>query len=169
MKKSTSVPAGITLVLVLACIACLSQTSVSVAQSKYAPVTKYDPKRDAAADIQNAIEEAQRTHKRILLEVGGEWCSWCHTLDNFFATHKQLLDLREQNFVIVKINYSEENENKQVLSRYGKPESFPYLFVLDSDGKLLLAKETGGLESGPSYNLDRLTAFLTEWSPAGAK
>lgn len=132
----------------------------------YVPVTKYDPKRDAAADIQAAIKEAQRTRKRILLEVGGQWCSWCHTLDKFFDTHPELTEFRDKNFVTVKINFSEDNENKEVLARYGTIPSYPYIFVLESDGKLLLAKDTSDLESGKSYDLEKLTTFLKNWVPA---
>ncbi len=73
--------------------------------------------------------------------------------------------LRDRNFVTIKINHSEENENKEVLARYGVIESYPHLFVLDRDGKLLLSKDTGAFESGKSYDLKKLTAFLREWSP----
>ncbi len=138
----------------------------TIGQSKYIPVTNYDPKRNAAQDVDDAIKEAQRTHKRILLEVGGLWCSWCHTLDNFFDAHSDLVQLRDQNFVTVKINFSEESQNQEVLSRYGPLESYPHLLVLETDGKLLLSKDTGVLESGKSYNLEKLTAFLKEWGPA---
>ena len=137
-----------------------------VGQSKYVPVTKYDPKRDAAQDIQDATREAQRTHKRILLEVGGDWCSWCHTLDGFFEANPNLVLMRNENFITLKINFSEENENKEVLSGYGLVESYPHLFVLERDGKLLLSKDTGALESGKSYDLKKLTAFLKEWGPS---
>jgi thiol:disulfide interchange protein len=135
-------------------------------QSKYIPVTKYDPKRDAAQDIQDAVKEAQRAHKRILLEVGGEWCSWCHTLDRFFEAHAELIQLRDQNFVTVKINFSEENANKDVLTRYEAIPGYPHIFVLDSDGKLLHSQGTSMLESGKSYDLERLTAFLKQWAIA---
>ncbi len=141
--------------------------SRTIGQSTDLAVTKYDPKRNAAQDVDEAIKEAQRTHRRVLLEVGGEWCSWCHTLDGFFDAHPDLIQLRDRNFVTVKINFSEENENKDVLSRYGPIESYPHLLVLDTDGKLLLSKETGALESGKSYNLEKLIAFLKEWAPAG--
>ena len=139
-------------------------TSQTAGQSKYITVGKYDPRRDAAQEIQDAIKEAQRAHKRILLEVGGEWCSWCHTLDRFFDAHPELIQLRDKNFVTVKINFSEENENKEVLSRYGPIESYPHILVLDADGKLLLSKETGSLESGKTYDLERLTEFLKQWA-----
>ena len=135
-------------------------------QSKYIPVIRYDPKRDAAQDIQDAVKEAQRAHKRILLEVGGEWCSWCHTLDRFFDTHAELIKLRDKNFVTVKINFSEENTNKDVLSRYEAIPGYPHIFVLDSDGKLLWSQNTSILERDKSYDLERLTVFLTNWAPA---
>jgi hypothetical protein len=64
-------------------------------------------------------------------------------------------------------NFNEENENKEVLSRYGDIPGYPHIFVLDSGGKLLLSKNTSALESGKSYDLQRLTAFLKEWAPAG--
>jgi thioredoxin-related protein len=137
----------------------------AVSQSKYIPVTWYDPKRNAAQDIQDAIQEAHRTNKRILLEVGGEWCSWCHTLDKFFEANPDLLTLRDKNFVTVKINFSEENENKDVLSRYDPIPAYPHIFVLDSYGKLLVSQNTNVLESGKSYDLERLTVFLTNWAP----
>ena len=41
----------------------------------------FDPKRDPASDLEMAKVEAQRGGKRIMLDVGGEWCSWCHRLD----------------------------------------------------------------------------------------
>lgn len=132
---------------------------------KYAPVATYDPKRDAARDIVNAIKEARRTNRNILLEVGGEWCSWCHRLDKFFVDNPSLKRLRDKNFVTLKINYSDENENQEVLSQYPTINGYPHVFFLDSEGKLLLSQDTGALEDGKSYNLERLTTVLTNWSP----
>src|SRR5689334_17812027 len=91
-------------VIALGAISGLMQASH--AQSPYAPVTKYDPKRDAAQDIRDAAAEAKRTNRRVLLEVGGEWCSWCHHMDDFFAANSDLTGLRDKSFVTVKINFS---------------------------------------------------------------
>jgi len=140
-------------------------TKSVVAQSAYVPVTKYDPKRDAAHDIDDAVAEAKRTNRRILLEVGGDWCSWCHILDDYFDKHADLTALRDKNFVTVKINFSDENPNKEVLARYGPIEGYPHIFVLDSDGKFLHSQGTGVLESGRSYNLEKMNNFLKEWAP----
>src|SRR5688572_16683715 len=149
--------------LICGLTAFVSQTAA--AQSSFTPVTKYDPKRDAARDIDDAVAEAKRTNRRILLEVGGEWCSWCHTLDEFFDKHPDLTALRDKNFVTVKINFSEENPNKEVLSRYGEINGYPHIFVLAPDGKLLHSQDTAVFEEGRGYVLERLTTFLTHWAP----
>jgi len=139
------------------------------AQSPYTPVTKYDPKRDAAQDIREAAAEAKRTNRRVLLEVGGEWCSWCHHMDDFFAAHPDLTSVRDKTFVTVKINFSEENPNKEVLARYSEIAGYPHLFVLDSDGTLVHSQDTSPLEESKSYNLDRFTTFLAYWAWAKEK
>ena len=140
-------------------------TQTAAAQSAYTPVTKYDPKRDAARDIDDAVAEAKRSNRRILLEVGGEWCSWCHILDEYFDKHPDLTALRDKHFVTVKINFSDENPNKEVLGRYGPINGYPHIFVLDSDGKFLHSQGTGVLESGNSYDLEKMNGFLTQWAP----
>jgi thiol:disulfide interchange protein len=143
-----------------------AEQGVGKAESgKYIPVHTYDPARNAEQDINAAVAEAGRTGKRILLEVGGAWCIWCHIMDDYFEKNPSLLSLREKNFIMVKINFSEENKNEQVLSRYPAVSSYPFIFVLDRGGKLLHAQDTGKLEEGKSYNLAKFMAFLKEWSP----
>jgi thiol:disulfide interchange protein len=127
-------------------------------------VGAYDPKRDPAKDVQAAVKLSQSSHKRILLEVGGDWCVWCHIMDDFHTRHPDLLTLRTQRYVLVKVNMSDENENKTFLSQYPEIPGYPHLFVLDSDGKLLHSQDTSQLEQGESYNLDKFIAFYQKWA-----
>jgi thioredoxin-related protein len=145
------------------------QGSRKAGSGKYVPVHVYDPARNAAQDIREAVAEAGREGKRVMLEVGGEWCIWCHHMDDFFKQNAELLAYREKNFIMVKINFSEENKNEQVLSSYPPVNGYPHIFVLDRDGKLLHSQDTGQLEEGKSYNLTKFMAFLKEWSPPGAE
>jgi thiol:disulfide interchange protein len=132
--------------------------------SRSAPVKPYDPARDPEKDLQDAIRQSQQNGKRILLDVGGEWCIWCHKLDAFFENNPQLLELRESNFIFLKINFSPDNQNKQFLSRYPRIQGYPHLFVLDSNGKLLQSQDTDALELGSSYDLHKVESFLKEWA-----
>jgi len=126
---------------------------------------KFDPLRDAEKDIQAAIAKAGQTHQRILLDVGGEWCGWCHTLDRFFKERNDLTALRDKNYIWVKVNVSPENENKAALSRYPEVKGYPHIFVLDEDGKLLHSQDTSELELGKSYDPEKFLAFLRKWAP----
>lgn len=148
--------------LIILC-ATLSQAIASqdtTRQTGYAVSEKFDPKRDAGKDIQTAIAEARKSGKRILLDVGGEWCIWCRRLDTLFMQNKDLDDFLHKNYVKVKINFSQENENEKALSQYPKIKGYPHLFVLGSNGKLIHSQETGALESGKHHDPAKVLRFL---------
>jgi len=127
---------------------------------------RFDPARDAAADVALAVERAKASGRRVLVDVGGEWCSWCHTMDRFFQRDAQAARLRDAGFVWVKVNYSPQNRNEALLSRWPRIRGYPHLFVLDADGTLLHSQDTSMLEAGNGYDHDRFVAFLTRWSTA---
>jgi thioredoxin-related protein len=129
------------------------------------PVEKFDPSRDPAKDVDSAVVDAERTGRRILLDVGGEWCKWCHYLDRFFMQNKDVAEFLHQKFVVVKINYSKENENKEFLFHYPKVPGYPHFFVLESDGTFLYSQDTGELEAGQGHDHDKVLAFLKKWAP----
>jgi thiol:disulfide interchange protein len=141
-------------------------TEVKPSEVKTQEREKFDPTRSAAADLQAAIDKAQKENKRIILDVGGEWCVWCVWMDKFFIANAELTKLRDENFVWMKVNMSEENENKEFLSKYPEIEGYPHLFILEKDGTFLHSQGTAVLEEGKTYNLQRFTDFLKKWSPA---
>jgi thiol:disulfide interchange protein len=124
----------------------------------------YDVSRDPAKDLKSAIAEATRTKKRILLEVGGDWCVYCNIMDTTFDTHPQLKKVRDANYVTVKINFSKENPNESFLSHYPAIVDYPHFFVLDSNGALLHSQPTHGFEHGKNYNAGKIDSFLKKWA-----
>jgi hypothetical protein len=121
----------------------------------------YDPKRKPEADLLLAEAAAHQGHKRILLEVGGDWCGWCKILDKFLVEHPDLHDLLDANFVRMKVNMSSSNENAAFLSQFPKIPGYPWIFVLDADGKLVAPEDTNKLENGAgSYNAKAIKDFL---------
>ncbi len=127
---------------------------------------KFDPAKNPNDDLQTAITNATKENKRIVLDVGGEWCGWCIHMDKFLALNADLKTLRDESFVWVKVNMSEENENKEFLAKYPEIKGYPHLFVLDKDGTLLKSKDTSELEEGKTYDLQKFTDFLKEYAPA---
>ena len=156
--------------IVLSSSAIFAQINTPKTTAKTAEVVtiereKFDPMRVAADDLQVAIVKASAENKRIILDVGGEWCGWCRFMDNFFIKNAALAKLRDDNFVWVKINYSDENKNEEFLSAYPTIKGYPHLFILEKDGKLLHSQDTAALEEEKGYNLQKFTDFLTKWSP----
>lgn len=67
---------------------------------------KYDTSADPFVQLAAAKIEATRAHKNILLDVGGEWCKWCHRLDSLFRSNDDLAAFVKELYVPVKINMS---------------------------------------------------------------
>jgi thiol:disulfide interchange protein len=139
----------------------------AVDEKNSALVNIYDPARDPADDLEQAILKAQKENKRIMLELGGDWCIWCKYMDDFYATHAEILQVRADNYVLVKVNVSEENSNDDFLAEFPAPGGYPHIYILDSDGTLLHSQDTVELEDGgSSYVPEVFMAFLKKWAPA---
>jgi thiol:disulfide interchange protein len=125
----------------------------------------YDPEADPAEGLRAATEEARASGRRILVVVGGDWCSWCHTLDRFVKGNEAVHALWNRAYVTLKVHWDREHPNEAFLARYPAIEGYPHIFVLDGDGALLHSQNTGELEEGDSYSPDLVIAFLTRWAP----
>lgn len=124
---------------------------------------KFDPARDAAADVATAVAMARAQGKRVLVDVGGEWCSWCRLLDHFVATNDDVRKLRDDHYVWVKVNWSPQNRNEALLSRWPKIKGYPHFFVLDGKGRMIHSQNTGLLEAGEGYDKKKMLAFLRRY------
>jgi thioredoxin-related protein len=140
------------------------------AASSFAAENIFDPSRDSAKDLAAAEAQAKAQHKHILLDVGGNWCSWCHLLDRTLHENPALTAALEKNYIVVHVNWDPDHENQIFLSHYPKTEGYPYLLVLSADGKLLHAQPTDLLETDhhltAGYNQPAILEFLTKWAPA---
>lgn len=128
-------------------------------------VTTFDPRRDATADIRRAVAQASREGKHVLLEVGGNWCPYCKILDEFIASQPEIAQLRQRNYVFVKVNFSDENQNSAALSKYPQVRGFPHFFVLDGKGELLRSQRVATLGTKSGYSAERFQAFLKAAAP----
>ena len=98
---------------------------------------KFDPKRDAAQDLAVALQLAKAQGKRVLVDVGGEWCVVVpHHGPLLRRQRRRRARCATRNYVWVKVNWSKENKNEALLSKWPKIDGYPHLFVLDADGRL---------------------------------
>ncbi|MGB0066182.1 MAG: thioredoxin family protein [Terracidiphilus sp.] len=128
--------------------------------------TIYPDPSQARVDLAAALKTAAATHRRILLDFGGNWCPDCQVLDIYFhdATNKPIL---EANYVLVDINIGREDANLDLAEKYGVPLSrgVPALAVLGEHGQLLYSQKNGEFEAMRRMESSAVTDFLTKWKP----
>jgi len=124
----------------------------------------YNEQADAKAQIAEALARAKRDGKRILIMWGGNWCKWCYRLHDVFEQDKPVREALGRSYELVLIDF---NANPGLGAGYQIERSFPYLTVLDADGKVLKNQSTGEFEVGDKHDPAKVLAFLNQWKPAG--
>jgi thioredoxin-related protein len=134
----------------------------------------YDKTADTDARLAKAIERAKHDEKRVLLMFGGDWCGWCHKLHDLFRTDRTVAKLIYNEYVLVTVDLEAPGAtallktSKDALSKdeLQKGVGYPFLAVLDSDGKVVKAQRTDPLEEGDHHNPKKVADFLSEWKVA---
>jgi thiol:disulfide interchange protein len=126
----------------------------------------YPDPGQAKTDLTAALRTASATHKRVLVDFGGNWCGDCQVLDIYFHDPKNL-KLLESNYVVVHVNVGHLDANQDLAQQLGIPlkKGVPALAVLSENGKLLYSQKNGEFEKMGRMDSAAVTAFLTQWRP----
>ena len=129
----------------------------------------YPDSSQAKADIAAAIKTAAATHRRVLLDFGGNWCGDCQVLDYYFHDAKNL-PILNADFVLVHVNIGHMDENVDIARKYDVPleRGVPALAVLSETGRLLYSQKKGEFEAMRRMESSSVTSFLVQWRPAKA-
>ncbi len=133
-----------------------------ITESPYPHNHIYPDVSQAQSDVQAALVEARQTHKRVLLDFGGDWCPDCQVLNIYFreSPNRELL---EKYFVRVNVNIGHEDANLDLAHRYGVPvQGVPALAVLNDHGKVIYAQNKEFSDMRHMQSTD-LTEFLNKW------
>lgn len=113
-----------------------------------------------------ALKEAAATHKRVLLEFGGNWCPDCQMLD-IYMHEEANAKLVEASYVVVHVNIGRMDANLDIAEQYGVPlnKGVPAVAVVNWDGKLLYSQRAGEFEAMRRMQSSAVTEFLETWKP----
>jgi thiol:disulfide interchange protein len=144
---------------------------LAIGISNARPATRdiYPDPGHAKADIAAALKIAAQTHKRVLIDFGGNWCGDCQVLDIYFH-NTQNLPILDANFVLIHVNIGHMDENLEIANQYQVPveKGVPALAVLSEQGKLLYSQKSGEFEAMRRMDPSSVTSFLVQWKPAKA-
>lgn len=124
----------------------------------------YDPARDAVTDIAAARALADTSGRRVLIELGGEWCRWCHVLDRLLVRDPALATALHRQFVLLKIAVEDDADGVRLLPAYPPADGYPYLYVTEADGRLLHAQDAVPFMRDGDYTAAPISDFIHTWS-----
>lgn len=150
----------IPLILMFSVVA-IAEASASKQQPAYSQV--YNPKSNPFDDGRDALKLAKETNRRVLIEIGGDWCMFCHALDRFIKTTPEVEEQLYKTFVVLKVNYSEENRNEEFLSSFGHIPGYPHMLITESSGKVIYSNDTRDMTNNGKLSKQKMLQFLNRW------
>ena len=129
----------------------------------------YPAPAQAKTDLAAALAASAASHKRIILDFGGNWCTDCHVLDRYFHDSANL-PILGAGYILVHVNVGRMTENLDIAERYQIPlrKGVPALAVLGEHGELLYSQRTGEFEAMRAMQSSAVTEFLVHWKPPAA-
>ena len=129
----------------------------------------YDDQRDPFKDAVAAIKLASETNRNVLIEIGGNWCTWCHKMDAFLDKNPEVFQALHKQYVLLKISVSDTNENEAFMKSLPPVLGYPHMYVSTGTGKMVLSKDTAELQEDGRYSKQRWLTFLDAWQSSKTK
>jgi thioredoxin 1 len=145
--------------LAIGLLSCLTAAALA-AEPIYPDVSR------AGTDIDAALAQAAKTHRRVLVDFGGNWCGDCKVLDINLRKPENAA-LLQSRYVLVHVNVGDKgiDNNFDVAQRYGIPlkKGVPALAILESDGRVVYSQKNGEFESMRKMDPQSVNDFLRKW------
>ncbi|GAA3973318.1 hypothetical protein GCM10022246_27060 [Pedobacter ginsengiterrae] len=150
-------------------------STAAFSQAKTEGVHIYNPDANALADLKAATEKAAKANKHVLVQVGGNWCSWCIAFHNLVETTPTLKQAIDDNYEFVLVNWDKDHHNDEAMKYLGFPNRFgyPVFVVLNGKGKVLHIENSAYLESEEigengkrkvGHDVKKTISFLKGWT-----
>ncbi|KXV11175.1 protein-disulfide isomerase [Gluconobacter oxydans] len=174
MRRSLLAAAGLGLALTATLPAHAASTEVTptsapqLTETSAPPVATPYPDTTVAHDqVAQAFALAQKTHRKVLLDFGGNWCPDCKMLSGIFALPDAARWLDSQ-FVVVPVNVGRINTNLDLAARYGVTiKAVPTVIIVTPDGHALNGDGSTALGNARSMSPQAVLDLISSWNKRG--
>lgn len=130
------------------------------------PDRPYDESANADAAVAHALAEAKAGHKRVLIDLGGNWCADCRILSGVMQVPemKRFLDAH---YVVVLVDVGRFDKNLQIPVRFGitqRIEGVPAVLIAGPDGTLVNRDHIFALDDARSMAPQAIADWLAQWA-----
>lgn len=119
-------------------------------------------------DFDEAKKMATEKDRNIVLVFqGSDWCAPCIKLENEIWSSQEFKDYARDHFVMLKADFpkkrgnklpdSQQEKNNQLAEKYNTKGYFPFVVVMDKNGKVL--GTTGYIKTTPEEYINLLSSF----------
>ena len=132
----------------------------------------YNENQDVRVDLKKAIEQAKRENKHVLIQFGGNWCSWCMRFHALVNGTPEVDSLMKENYVYLLLNIPREKEKRDLtlFRNFDFPNRFgyPVFVILDQNGNQIHTQDSDAFEYQSKeikgYDTTKVVRFLTLWT-----
>jgi len=132
-----------------------AQSRANVAEGPYSAAA------DADADVRQALEQARKNNKSVLVFFGANWCEDCRSLARSLEVPRNAR-LMAEDFNVVKVDVGNFDRNLDVVDWLGGPISkgIPAAVLLSPDGQLRYSTKAGELSTARRMSADGVHDFF---------
>ena len=125
----------------------------------------YQDTANADADVDAALARAKLSGKRVLIDLGGNWCPDCRVLAGVMAI-PEVRRFTGQYFELVFVDVGHFDKNLDIPARFKapKPEGVPTVLVLNPDGSLVNRDRREDLANDRSMTPQAIVDWLARWA-----
>jgi len=126
----------------------------------------YDENADADAAVNAAFARAKKNGKRVLIDLGGNWCGDCIVLANLMQ-RPELKRFLAVNFEIVSVDVGRFNKNLQIPARFGitqRLEGVPSVIIAEPDGTFVNPDHIAALADARHMTPQAIADWLAQWT-----
>jgi hypothetical protein len=142
------------------------RVSVGSINDLVVPERPYDENADADRAVEAAFTRAARDHKRVLIDLGGNWCADCRILAGVMAL-PEVDGFINAHYEVVVVDVGRFNKNLQIPVRFGitkRLEGVPSVLIASPDGALIDQGHIAALADARSMTPQSIADWLASWA-----
>jgi thiol-disulfide isomerase/thioredoxin len=148
-------------------IAALAQSAPIIAEHEAQAVKHpYDEDANAQAMVAAAKQTAARTHKKIMVVFGANWCPDCRALSGVLALD-DVHEWADKHYVVVEVDVGRFNKNLDLAKGFGIDlKAIPAVAVATPSGAVVNGPESLALGDARKMSPQEVVDLLAKWSAA---